>query len=185
MRYGGLYRLRTRQRWQEGNNFTYTYDHWKGFIIKCRDHQTSSLMCRWTESTCKKILKRICRPRTVLSIDVINFRKKNIKTHFYEKCLCTWNYLFLRYWRNYWQLTEWCGLRYVDLCMFGVNNVHVTGYGVSLKISKSKYKIHYCLSGSTLISLIFQFLYMNILNYSYLLQTKSVGKIKMLQRRFF
>ena len=36
------------------------------------------------------------------------------------------------------------------------------GYGITLKVSKSKYKIRYYFMGSTLI---FQFLYINALNY--------------------
>ena len=37
-------------------------------------------------------------------------------------------------------------------------------YGVTLKVSKFKYKIHYNFMG---ITLIFQFLYINVLNYHY------------------
>jgi len=38
----------------------------------------------------------------------------------------------------------------------------VIGYGITLKVSKSKYKIRYYLMGSILI---YQFLYINVLNY--------------------
>jgi len=39
-------------------------------------------------------------------------------------------------------------------------------YGITLKVSKSKYKIGYNFMGNTLI--FFQFLYMKVLNYHYL-----------------
>ena len=57
-----------------------------------------------------------------------------------------------------------------------------TNYGVTLKVSKSKYKIRYNFMGNTLI---FQFLCINVLNYRYFhtncstfLKIKNVGKIK-------
>jgi len=40
----------------------------------------------------------------------------------------------------------------------------IIGYGITLKLSKSKYKIHYNFMGS---SLVFQFLDINVLNYCY------------------
>ena len=44
------------------------------------------------------------------------------------------------------------------------------GYGITLKVSKSKYKIRYYLMGSILI---FPFLYINVLKY-HNFQTKSI-----------
>ena len=61
--------------------------------------------------------------------------------------------------------------------------------GITLKVSKSKYKIRYNFMGSTLI---FQLLYINILNYHYFhtdcstfLKIKKTEKQKLLKTRFY
>jgi len=65
----------------------------------------------------------------------------------------------------------------------------VTEYGITLKVSNSKYKIRYNFMGSTLI---FQLLYINVLNYRYFhtncstfFKNKNVGKIKKVKNAFF
>jgi len=65
----------------------------------------------------------------------------------------------------------------------------VIGYGITLKVSKSKYKICYHFMGS---SLIFQLLYINVLNYrqfhtdsSTFLKINNVGKFKKTLKRVF
>jgi len=67
--------------------------------------------------------------------------------------------------------------------------VCVMRYGITLKENKSKYKICYYFMCN---SLIFQFLYINVLNYRYfhngsstLLKIKNVGKIKNVKKRVF
>jgi len=62
-------------------------------------------------------------------------------------------------------------------------------YGITLEVSKSKYKIRYNFMSNTLV---FQFLYINILNYRYFhidcstfFKIKNVGKIKNVKNAFF
>jgi len=65
----------------------------------------------------------------------------------------------------------------------------IIGYGITLKLSQSKYKIRYNFMGS---SLVFQFLDINVLNYCYFhtdcltfFKIKNVGKIKNVKKRVF
>jgi len=65
----------------------------------------------------------------------------------------------------------------------------VIGYGTTLEVNKSKYKICYCFMGN---SLIFQFLYINVLNYRYFhtdsstfLKIKKLENKKTLKTRFY
>jgi len=65
----------------------------------------------------------------------------------------------------------------------------VIGYGITLKLNKSKYKICYYFMDN---SMIFQFLYITVLNYRYFhtdsstfFKIKNVGKIKNVKNAFF
>jgi len=58
----------------------------------------------------------------------------------------------------------------------------VTGYGITVIVSKSNYKIRYHFMGS---SLIFQFLYINVLNYRYFHTDSSTFFFKQRKNAFY